>query len=65
MNDAGLEGKVGIEPVSVSEVVQVMNDNNERVRRLIPASTPAIFKAVESLAGWGWQHHFLFRPYSF
>ena len=40
--DAGLEGKVGIEPVSVSEVVQVMNDNNERVRRLIEVLLPRV-----------------------
>jgi 5'-methylthioadenosine phosphorylase len=33
--DAGLEGQAGIEPVSVGEVVRVLNDNNARVRRLI------------------------------
>ncbi|HEX6493459.1 MAG TPA: S-methyl-5'-thioadenosine phosphorylase, partial [Candidatus Dormibacteraeota bacterium] len=29
--DAGLEGEGGIEPVSVAEVIQVLNANNERV----------------------------------
>ena len=40
--DAGLEGQSGIEPVSVSEVVQVMNANNERVRRLIEVLVPRL-----------------------
>jgi 5'-methylthioadenosine phosphorylase len=40
--DAGLEGEAGIEPVSVSEVVQVMNDNNDRVRRLIERLLPRV-----------------------
>jgi len=40
--DAGLEGAEGIEPVSVDEVVQVMNANNERVRRLIEALLPRV-----------------------
>ncbi len=42
--DAGLEGVEGIEPVSSSEVVEVFNRNNERVRELIReiiASMPA------------------------
>src|SRR5712691_2983689 len=38
--DAGLEGEAGIRPVSVSEVVRVLNDNNERVRRLIERLLP-------------------------
>ena len=40
--DAGLEGEAGIEPVSVDEVVQVMNANNERVRQLIEALLPRV-----------------------
>jgi 5'-methylthioadenosine phosphorylase len=40
--DAGLEGEAGIEPVSVSEVVQVLNANNERVRRLIELLVPGL-----------------------
>ncbi len=40
--DAGLEGESGIGPVSVSEVVQVMNANNERVRRMIEVLVPRL-----------------------
>jgi 5'-methylthioadenosine phosphorylase len=40
--DAGLEGQSGIEPVSVAEVVQVMNANNARVRRLIEVLLPRL-----------------------
>jgi 5'-methylthioadenosine phosphorylase len=40
--DAGLEGEAGIEPVSVAEVVQVLNANNERVRRLIELLVPRL-----------------------
>jgi 5'-methylthioadenosine phosphorylase len=40
--DAGLEGQPGIQPVSVAEVVQVMNDNNDRVRRLIENLVPRL-----------------------
>jgi len=40
--DAGLEGEPGILPVSVSEVVQVMNANNARVRRLIEVLLPRL-----------------------
>jgi 5'-methylthioadenosine phosphorylase len=40
--DAGLEGEDGIEPVSVAEVVQVMNANNDRVRRLIQDLVPKL-----------------------
>jgi 5'-methylthioadenosine phosphorylase len=40
--DAGLEGEAGVAPVSVAEVVDVMNDNNERVRQLIHALVPRI-----------------------
>jgi 5'-methylthioadenosine phosphorylase len=40
--DAGLEGAAGVEPVSVDEVVQVMNANNERVRLLIEALLPRV-----------------------
>jgi 5'-methylthioadenosine phosphorylase len=40
--DAGLEGESGIEPVTVAEVVRVLNDNNERVRRLIDRLLPRL-----------------------
>lgn len=40
--DAGLEGVSGIEPVSVTEVVRVLNDNNDRVRRLIQGLLPRL-----------------------
>jgi 5'-methylthioadenosine phosphorylase len=40
--DAGLEGVAGIEPVSVAEVVRVLNDNNDRVRRLIERLLPRL-----------------------
>jgi 5'-methylthioadenosine phosphorylase len=40
--DVGLEGEAGIEPVSVAEVVQVLNDNNERVRRMIERLVPRL-----------------------
>jgi 5'-methylthioadenosine phosphorylase len=40
--DAGLEGQAGIEPVSVTEVIQVLNANNERVRKLIEVLVPRL-----------------------
>jgi 5'-methylthioadenosine phosphorylase len=40
--DAGLEGEAGIRPVSVAEVVRVLNDNNHRVRRLIERLLPRL-----------------------
>ena len=40
--DAGLEGEAGIQPVTVAEVVQVMNANNARVRRLIEVLVPSL-----------------------
>ena len=40
--DAGLEGEAGIQPVSVAEVVQVLNANNARVRRLIEVLLPRL-----------------------
>jgi 5'-methylthioadenosine phosphorylase len=40
--DAGLEGEAGIEPVSVDEVLRVLNDNNERVRQLIERLLPQL-----------------------
>jgi 5'-methylthioadenosine phosphorylase len=40
--DAGLEGEAGIEPVTVSEVVQVMHANNDRVRELIRELVPRL-----------------------
>jgi 5'-methylthioadenosine phosphorylase len=43
--DAGLEGENLIRPVSVTEVVRVLNDNNERVRRLIERLLPRVHGA--------------------
>jgi 5'-methylthioadenosine phosphorylase len=45
--DAGLdgEGESGIRPVSVADVVRVLNDNNERVRRLIERLVPLVVGA--------------------
>jgi 5'-methylthioadenosine phosphorylase len=43
--DAGLEGEAGIRPVSVADVVRVLNDNNERVRRLIERLVPRVHGA--------------------
>src|SRR5690348_16064016 len=40
--DAGLEGQLGVEPVTVSEVVEVLNANNDRVRRLIELLVPRL-----------------------
>jgi 5'-methylthioadenosine phosphorylase len=40
--DTGLEGQAGIAPVSVAEVVEVLNANNERVRRLIERLVPRL-----------------------
>jgi 5'-methylthioadenosine phosphorylase len=40
--DAGLEGETGVRPVSVTEVIRVLNDNNERVRRLIEGLLPRV-----------------------
>jgi 5'-methylthioadenosine phosphorylase len=40
--DVGLEGQAGIGPVSVGEVVQVMNANNDRVRQLIERLLPGL-----------------------
>jgi 5'-methylthioadenosine phosphorylase len=40
--DAGLEGQPGIRPVSVSEVIEVMNANNAHVRRLIEVLLPRL-----------------------
>ncbi len=40
--DAGLEGEAGIAPVSVDQVVRVLNDNNERVRQLIQRLLPRL-----------------------
>ena len=40
--DAGLDGQPGIEPVTVGEVVRVLHDNNERVRRLIERLVPRL-----------------------
>ena len=43
--DVGLEGQAGIQPVSVAEVVRVLNDNNDRVRRLIERLLPRLAAA--------------------
>jgi 5'-methylthioadenosine phosphorylase len=44
--DAGLEGgDQGVRPVSVAEVVRVLNDNNARVRRLIELLLPRVHGA--------------------
>jgi 5'-methylthioadenosine phosphorylase len=43
--DAGLDGEAGIRPVNVSDVVRVLNDNNERVRRLIERLLPRVHGA--------------------
>lgn len=40
--DAGVEGDAGVQPVSVGEVVKVLNANNERVRRLIERLLPRL-----------------------
>ena len=40
--DAGLEGQPGITPVTVEEVLRVLNENNERVRRLIERLLPQV-----------------------
>jgi 5'-methylthioadenosine phosphorylase len=40
--DAGLEGQPNVEAVSVEEVVRVLNDNNDRVRRVIQEMIPRI-----------------------
>src|SRR5207253_4050131 len=45
--DAGLEGESGIEPVSVADVIQVMNANNDRVRRLIEVLVPRLGSASD------------------
>jgi len=41
----GVDGAPGIRPVSVSEVVRVLHDNNERVRRLIERLLPRVHGA--------------------
>jgi 5'-methylthioadenosine phosphorylase len=40
--DAGLEGQPGISPVTVEEVLRVLHDNNDRVRRVIQQLLPRI-----------------------
>jgi 5'-methylthioadenosine phosphorylase len=40
--DAGLEGEAGIEPVTVDQVLRVLHDNNDRVRRLIERLVPRL-----------------------
>jgi 5'-methylthioadenosine phosphorylase len=40
--DVGLEGEPGIQPVSVTDIIQVLNANNEHVRRLIEVMVPRL-----------------------
>src|SRR5262249_47942231 len=40
--DAGLEGEPGILPVTVSEIIHVLNANNARVRRMIEILVPRL-----------------------
>jgi 5'-methylthioadenosine phosphorylase len=40
--DAGLDGVAGIRPVSVADVVRVLSDNKDRVRRLIERLLPRV-----------------------
>jgi 5'-methylthioadenosine phosphorylase len=40
--DVGLEGQVGVSPVSHEEVVRVFMENNERLRRLLFEAIPKI-----------------------
>ena len=54
--DAGLEGEAGIEPVSVDQVVRVLNDNNERVRQLIERLLPRLSGARECSCARALQH---------
>jgi 5'-methylthioadenosine phosphorylase len=49
--DAGLEGEAGIEPVTVAEVVQVMQANNDRVRQLIQELVPRLSAARTCTCG--------------
>jgi 5'-methylthioadenosine phosphorylase len=54
--DAGLEGENLIRPVSVTEVVRVLNDNNERVRRLIERLLPRVHGARACLCSRALEH---------
>jgi 5'-methylthioadenosine phosphorylase len=40
--DVGLEGQAGIRPVTVDEVIRVLQDNNDRVRHLIQRLVPSL-----------------------
>src|SRR5918912_1647995 len=40
--DAGLEGESGIAPVTVEDIINVLNANNARVRRLIQRLVPSL-----------------------
>jgi 5'-methylthioadenosine phosphorylase len=42
--DAGLEGQPDVEAVSVEEVIRVLHENNERVRRVIQLMVPRIVR---------------------
>jgi 5'-methylthioadenosine phosphorylase len=54
--DAGLEGEAGIEPVSVDQVVRVLNANNERVRQLIQRLLPRLSEAPTCSCARALQH---------
>jgi len=54
--DAGLEGEAGIEPVSVEQVVRVLNANNERVRQLIQRLLPRLSEAPTCSCARALQH---------
>ena len=54
--DAGLEGEAGIEPVSVEQVVRVLNANNERVRQLIQRLLPRLSEAPACSCARALQH---------
>jgi 5'-methylthioadenosine phosphorylase len=54
--DAGLEGEAGIRPVSVAEVVRVLNDNNARARRLIETLLPRVHGARTCICSRALEH---------
>jgi len=54
--DVGLEGMPGIEPVSVKEVVETFNRNNERLRELLFAVIPRIPAQQDVLCASALEH---------
>jgi 5'-methylthioadenosine phosphorylase len=54
--DAGLEGEAGIAAVSVDQVVQVLNDNNARVRQLIQGLLPRLEATRTCACGRALEH---------